>query len=57
MTGGEVAAAALERIAIAIVNVARVTSALFISFCHCYVESKRGDAIGGGGDESDEALA
>jgi hypothetical protein len=39
------------------VNVARVTSARFISLCRCRVESKSGDAIGGGGDESDEALA
>jgi hypothetical protein len=31
--------------------------ASFISLCHCCVENKRGDAIGGGGDESDEALA
>jgi len=29
----------------------------FISLCRCRVESKNGDAIGGGGDESDEALA
>jgi len=28
-----------------------------ISFCRCGVESKNGDAIGAGGDESDEALA
>ena len=58
MTGGDVAAAALETKAIAaIVNAARVTSARFISLCRCRVESKSGDAIGGGGDESDEALA
>jgi hypothetical protein len=30
---------------------------MLIALCHCRVESKRGDAIGGGGDESDEALA
>ncbi len=30
---------------------------MFISLCRCRVESKNGDAIGGGGDESDEALA
>jgi len=29
----------------------------FISLCRCGVDSKNGDAIGGGGDESDEALA
>jgi hypothetical protein len=28
-----------------------------ISLCHCCVKNKRGDAIGVGGDESDEALA
>lgn len=29
----------------------------FISLCRSHVEEQNGDAIGGGGDESDEALA
>jgi hypothetical protein len=28
-----------------------------LSLCHCSMDYKKGDAIGGGGDESDEALA
>jgi hypothetical protein len=38
------------------INVRRLMAPL-ISLCHCCVKNKRGDAIGVGGDESDEALA
>jgi hypothetical protein len=42
VTGGGVAAAALQTKAIAIVNVARVIAASFVSVCRCRVEGKRG---------------